>query len=64
MVPGDSSYADRFKVVRDAGFQVVQAITEPDERKAEEMKKAAAAAIDSIHGKKTKTAPGKTTTGD
>src|SRR6266508_2633561 len=43
MVPAHLSYADRFKLVRDAGFEVVQALTEPDERKAEEMKEAAAA---------------------
>src|SRR6266498_38553 len=51
MVPGDLPYADRFRLVRDAGFQVVQALTEPDERKAEEMKQAADAAdirIDSV----------------
>src|SRR3989449_8363502 len=51
MVPGKLPYADRFKLVRDAGFQVVQALTEPDERKAEEMKQAADAAsirIDSV----------------
>jgi len=51
MVPANLSYADRFKLVRDAGFQVVQALTEPDDRKAEEMKQAADAAsirIDSV----------------
>jgi L-ribulose-5-phosphate 3-epimerase len=51
MVPGDASYADRFKLARDAGFQVVQALTEPDERKAEAMKQAADGAnirIDSV----------------
>lgn len=51
MVSSSLSYADRFKIVRDAGFQVVQALTEPDEHKAEEMKKAADAAnirIDSV----------------
>src|SRR6266511_6004521 len=51
MVPGKLPYADRFRLVRDAGFQVVQALTEPDERKAEEMKQAADAAdirIDSV----------------
>src|SRR5206468_8029546 len=45
------SYADRFKMVRDSGFEVVQALTEPDERKAQEMKQAADAAnvrIDSV----------------
>src|SRR5216117_2889879 len=51
MVPADLSYADRFKLVRDAGFEVVQALTEPDERKAAEMKEAADAVnirIDSV----------------
>src|SRR5256884_308753 len=51
MVPGNLSYADRFKLVRDTGFQVVQALTEPDEGKAEAMKQAADAAnirIDSV----------------
>jgi len=51
MVPANLSYADRFKLVRDAGFEVVQALTEPDQRKAEEMKRAADAAdirIDSV----------------
>src|SRR2546429_7559980 len=45
------SIADRFKMARDAGFEVVQAPTEPDEHKAEEIKKAAEAAnirIDSV----------------
>src|SRR2546429_1099520 len=44
MVPGKLSYADRFKLVRDAGFEVVQALTEPDQRKAEALKQAADAA--------------------
>src|SRR6058998_3206070 len=51
MVPGKLPYADRFKLVRDAGFQVVQALTEPDQRKAEALKQAADAArirIDSV----------------
>ncbi len=51
MVPGKLDYADRFKLVRDTGFEVVQALTEPDERKAEDMKQAADAAnirIDSV----------------
>src|SRR6266576_7079414 len=51
MVPSNLSYADRFKLVRDAGFDVVQALTEPDQGKAEEMKRAADAAslrIDSV----------------
>jgi L-ribulose-5-phosphate 3-epimerase len=45
------SYADRFKMARDVGFEVVQAPTEPDERRAEEIKKAADGAnirIDSV----------------
>ena len=51
MVPGNLSYADRFELVGDTGFQVVQALTEPDQRAAEAMKKAADAAnirIDSV----------------
>src|SRR5216683_1538443 len=51
MVPANLSYADRFKLVRDSGFEVVQALTEPDPAKAEEMKRAADAAnvrIDSV----------------
>jgi len=51
MVPANLSYADRFKLVHDAGFEVVQALTEPDQGKAEEMKEAADAAkirIDSV----------------
>jgi L-ribulose-5-phosphate 3-epimerase len=41
MLPAKLSTADRFKMARDVGFEVVQAPTEPDERKAEEIKKAA-----------------------
>lgn len=51
MLPEKLSYADRFKMARDVGFEVVQAATEPDERTAEEIKKAADAAgirIDSV----------------
>ena len=51
MVSDKLNYADRFKLVRDTGFQVVQPLTEPDERKAEEMRQAADAAsirIDSV----------------
>ena len=51
MLPATLSIADRFKMARDAGFEVVQAPTEPDEHKAEEIKKAAEAAnvrIDSV----------------
>jgi L-ribulose-5-phosphate 3-epimerase len=51
MLPDKLSYADRFKMARDVGFDVVQAPTEPDEHKAEEIKEAADAArmrIDSV----------------
>src|SRR5437588_1499300 len=51
MLPAKLSYTDRFKMTRDVGFEVVQARTEPDERKAEEIKKAAEGAnirIDSV----------------
>src|ERR1700751_5423392 len=51
MLPAGLSYADRYKFAKDVGFEVVQAPTEPDERKAEEIKKAADAAgirIDSV----------------
>src|SRR5213593_3459294 len=51
MLPEKLSYADRFKLVRDAGFEVVQAPTTPDEREAEAIKRAADAAsvrIDSV----------------
>jgi L-ribulose-5-phosphate 3-epimerase len=51
MLPGKLSYADRFKMARDVGFDVVQAPTTPDECTAEEIKKAADAAsirIDSV----------------
>jgi hexulose-6-phosphate isomerase len=40
MLPEKLSISDRFKLARDVGFEVVQAPTEPDERKAEEIKKA------------------------
>ena len=51
MLPREMSVADRFKLARDTGFQVVQAPTTPDPREAEEIKKAAEAAgirIDSV----------------
>jgi L-ribulose-5-phosphate 3-epimerase len=51
MLPDNLSYADRFKMARDVGFDVVQASATPDERAAEEIKKAAIAAglrIDSV----------------
>lgn len=51
MLPDKVSYAERFKMARDAGFDVVQAPTTPDQRSAEEIKKAADGAgmrIDSV----------------
>src|SRR6267154_800741 len=51
MLPARLSYADRMKMARDAGFEVVQAPTTPDEPAAEAIKKAADAAsmrIDSV----------------
>jgi len=51
MLPAKLSHSDRFKMARDAGFELVQAPTTPDEREAEEIKKAAAGAnmrIDSV----------------
>ena len=51
MLPETLSYAERFKLARETGFEVVQALTEPDQHKAEEIKKAAESAgirIDSV----------------
>jgi L-ribulose-5-phosphate 3-epimerase len=51
MLPRTMNVRDRFKLARDAGFQVVQAPTTPDSREAEAMKNAAEAAgirIDSV----------------
>jgi L-ribulose-5-phosphate 3-epimerase len=51
MLPAKLSYADRMKLARDVGFEVVQAPTTPDEQAAEEIKKAADRAnisIDSV----------------
>ena len=51
MLPAKLSYADRMKMARDVGFEVIQAPTNPDQREAEEIKKAADAAnvrIDSV----------------
>src|ERR1700756_1783970 len=44
MLPANLSYADRLKLAREIGFEVLQAPTEPDERKAEDLRKAADAA--------------------
>src|SRR5690242_4181440 len=51
MLPGSMSVADRFKLAKDVGFDVVQAPTTPDEREAEEIKRASEAVgirIDSV----------------
>ena len=51
MLPAKLSFADRMKLARDVGFEVVQAPTTPDEREAEAIKRAADAAsvrIDSV----------------
>jgi L-ribulose-5-phosphate 3-epimerase len=49
MLPKQLSYADRFKLVRDVGFEAVEAYTTPDQREAEEIKKAAEDAKVRIH---------------
>ena len=51
MLPAKLSYADRLRMARDVGFEVVQASTESDQRNAEQIKKAAEEAdirIDSV----------------
>jgi L-ribulose-5-phosphate 3-epimerase len=51
MLPGKLTYAERFKLAREVGFEVVQVPTEPDEHNAEEIKKATDGAgmrIDSV----------------
>jgi L-ribulose-5-phosphate 3-epimerase len=51
MLPANLSYADQYAMARDIGLDVVQAPTTPDEKQAEEMKKAADAAkirLDSV----------------
>src|SRR6202045_3405042 len=51
MLPTNLSYAERLKLAREIGFEVLQAPTQPDEHKAEELKKAADGAnvrIDSV----------------
>jgi len=41
MLPKQLSYADRFKMARDVGFEVIQAYTTRDQHEAEEIKQAA-----------------------
>jgi hexulose-6-phosphate isomerase len=49
MLPKSMSYADRFKVASDAGFEEAECGTEPDEKTAEEIRKAAQGANIRIH---------------
>jgi hexulose-6-phosphate isomerase len=49
MLPKELSVADRMKLAVDTGFEEVEAYTEPDQAKAEEIKKAAEAAGIRIH---------------
>ena len=49
MLPKELTYADRFKLARDVGFEAVEAYTTPDQREAEEIKKAADDARVRIH---------------
>jgi L-ribulose-5-phosphate 3-epimerase len=54
MLPKNLSYADRLKMARDLGFEGIQAYTTPDQKEAEEIKKAADDAgikIDSVMNK-------------
>jgi hexulose-6-phosphate isomerase len=49
MLPRNLSYADRFKLAVDCGFEQIECPTTPDEREAEEMKKASESARLPIH---------------
>ncbi len=49
MLPEKLSYADRFKMARDTGFEQVECATEPDQRVADQIKKAAEGAGIRIH---------------
>jgi L-ribulose-5-phosphate 3-epimerase len=49
MLPKTMSYADRFQMARDAGFEETECGTEPDEKIAEEIRKAATGAKIRIH---------------
>jgi len=49
MLPRELSYADRFKLARDVGFDDVECATAPDPKVAEEIKKAAESAGVRIH---------------
>ncbi|MGQ9633443.1 MAG: sugar phosphate isomerase/epimerase family protein [Bryobacteraceae bacterium] len=49
MLPRDLSYAERFKLARDAGFEEIECQTTPDRATAEEIRSAAASAGIRIH---------------
>jgi hexulose-6-phosphate isomerase len=49
MLPRNLSYVDRFKLARDTGFEAVECDTAPEQKTAEEIKKAAEAAGVRIH---------------
>jgi hexulose-6-phosphate isomerase len=50
MLPRNLSYADRFKLARDTGFEAVECDTAPEQNTADEIKRAAEAAGIRIHG--------------
>lgn len=50
MLPRNLSYADRFKLVRDTGFEAVECDTAPEQKVADEIKRAAESAGIRIHG--------------
>jgi L-ribulose-5-phosphate 3-epimerase len=49
MLPKATPYADRFKLARDAGFEQIECPTTPDEREAEEIRKASQTAGLPVH---------------
>ena len=49
MTPKTMSYTDRFKLARDVGFEVMECETTPDQRQADEIKKASEATKVPIH---------------
>ena len=51
MLPAKLSFADRFKLARDTGFEIIQAPTTPDQKQAEELQHASSSSgvrIDSV----------------
>jgi hexulose-6-phosphate isomerase len=50
MLPRNLSYADRFKLLRDTGFEAVECDTAPEQKVADEIKRAAESAGIRIHG--------------